>query len=139
MQCPSCFTLTDQDRCPRDLQKYFVIQAQMVGPCARQCAQQHFQGFWVAATRHSPMSAGGLQRVFLWALVNSASLLVGSVLWAPTIYIYMYIYIWYIIGMYWGPDKGPILEAHRKALGVSGSSYELWSMSWILQPYRGLT
>ena len=33
---------------------------------------------------------------FLWALVMGPLILVGSV-------------IWYIIGIYWGPDQGPIL------------------------------
>ena len=31
--------------------------------------------------------------------------------------IYIYIYI-YIFRMYWGPDQGPILVAHRKHLGI---------------------
>ena len=29
-------------------------------------------------------------------------------------------FVWYIVGMYWGPDWGPILRAHRKTLGLEG-------------------
>ena len=53
--------------------------------------------------------------------------------------------IWYIVGMYWGPDDGPILRAHRKTLGVltvngrrvqSPSELPLFTRPQLL--YRGL-
>ena len=46
----------------------------------------------------------------------------GSALWTPPVR-------WNLVGMYWGPDWGTILGAHRKALGFSGPRAQSISIS----------
>ena len=76
-----------------------------------------------------------------WAIL-SLGFSYGPLVGAPWILVGLFygplFYAWYVVGMYWGPDYGPILGAHRKTLGHKGSflgvpTKLLSSLYWVLQ------